>query len=72
MKKKISKEQRAWDSFKALTFNAAMVSFGCGGLAILFVRDFYPALLLILIAPISYFFAWKYFTKEFLKEGIKP
>jgi len=65
-------EQRAWEHFKGITFIASIISFGCGGLAILFIREFVPAMLSILIAPISFFVAWHLFAKEFLKEGIKP
>ena len=72
MKKKMSMEQRAWNNFKAITFIASIVSFGCGGLTILFIRDNIPIMLLILVAPISYAIALRVFAKDFLKEGIKP
>ena len=72
MKEKTSKEQGAWEAFKFITFTGAMVAFGCGGLTIIFIREFVPIMLLILIAPISFAIAWKVFAKEFLKDGVKP
>jgi len=71
-RKDLSEEQRAWEDFKFVTFNSAMIAFGLGAIVILFVRDFLPSMLLILFAPISYFFAWRYFPKRFLKNEIKP
>lgn len=72
MKKKMSMEQRAWNHFKGITFVASLISFGCGALTILFIRDNTPIMLLILVAPISYAIALRVFAKDFLKEGIKP
>ena len=68
----MKKEQKAWEHFKGITFVASIISFGCGGLTILFIRDNVTVTLLILVAPISFFIAWYLFAKEFLKEGIKP
>ena len=72
MKEKMSMEQKAWEHFKGITFVASIISFGCGALTILFIRENVTIMLLILVAPISFFVAWKVFAKEFLKEGIKP
>ena len=68
----MKKEQRTWEHFKGITFVASLISFGCGELTILFIREYVAIMLLIIVAPISFFIAWKVFAKDFLKEGIKP
>lgn len=71
-RKELSKEARAWEDFKFITFNSAMIAFGLGMLTIIFIRDCIPFVLSILVAPLCFFIAWYLFPKKFLKENIKP
>ena len=72
-RKDLSKEARAWEDFKVIIFNSGMVAFGLGALTTIYIKDFSAFVLLsVLVHPISFFVAWRLFSKEFLKENIKP
>jgi len=71
-RKDLSREARAWEDFKCITFISTMFAFGCGALVAIFVRAFIPIMLLVLVGPICFFIAWHFFAKEFLKENITP
>ena len=72
-RKDMSKGERAWQVFKFVVFNSSMMAFGLGALTILTLsKNFVYPILLILVAPICFFIAWKLFPKKFLKENIKP
>ena len=71
-RKDMSIEQRAWEDYKFITFNSGMIAFGLGAVTIIFLKEsFAYPLLLILVHPIMFFFAFKYLPKKFLKEGVK-
>jgi len=71
-RKDLSKEARAWEDFKFISFNSMMIAFGLGALTIIFIRDFIPIMLTILVGPICFFIAWHFLSKKFLKENIIP
>jgi len=71
-RKDLTPEQRAWEDYKFITFNSGMIAFGLGAVTIIFIKEtfFYP-MLLVLVHPIIFFFAFKYLPKKFLKKEIK-
>lgn len=72
-RKDLSIEQRAWEDFKFITFNSIMIAFGLGAFLVLTLsKDRIYLMLLVLVAPLCYFFAWRYFPKRFLRNEIKP
>lgn len=70
-RKDVSIEQRAWEDFKFITFNMNIIAFGFGALTIIFLKESFAYLLLLFVAPICYFIAWKYLSKKFLKNEVK-
>lgn len=71
-RKDLGKEAKAWKDFKFITFNSVMIAFGLGALTVIFIKDAIPIMLLILVGPICYAFAMRFFPKSFLKDNIKP
>ena len=65
-------EQKAWVDFKFITFNGNTLAFALGAIVIMFVRTFLPIMLLMLVVPVAYLFAWKYLSKKFLKIEVEP
>ena len=50
-----------------------MIAFGLGAVVVLTIKEnFACPMLLILVMPVGFFFAWKYLPKKFLKKEIKP
>ena len=71
-RKDMSIEQRAWEDYKFITFNSGMIAFGLGAVTIIFLKEsFAYPILLILVHPVIFFFAFRFFPKRFLKERIK-